>query len=321
MKITLLSDIENDGVRDDVIDQVEDALRQNGHGVSTLLVHDDIKKLVGGLLRRKSDLIFNLIETFGKNIQGDVGIAGLLEAMNLPFTGSGPGELFLQQDKSITKKILAFHGIKYPDFAVFNPNAGLETSGTLRMPLFVKPLRSDASLGIDGNALVQTSLEMMERVAKIHKDFNDAALVEEFIEGREFYVGVLGNGSPSAFPPIEMDFSGLPEGLPRILDSKAKWSERSKQYKGTKAVLAEIPDELSARLQKTSVDAFRALQIRDYGRVDLRLTDTGDIYVIEVNANCYLEKSTEFVAGAAAAGIEFNELIEKIVDFAAKRYQ
>ena len=130
---------------------------------------------------------------------------------------------------------------------------------------------------------------------------DDAALAEEYIEGREFYVGVLGNSQPKALPPIEMDFSGLPEGVPKVIDSKAKWDERSKEYKGTQARSSpQLPDELRARLQKVAVDAYRALRVRDYGRVDLRLTETGEIYVLEVNASCYLEKNERVRDGGAA---------------------
>jgi D-alanine-D-alanine ligase len=160
----------------------------------------------------------------------------------------------------------------------------------------------------------------MDRVNYIRKELNDSALAEEFIDGREFYVGVLGNAQAKALPPVEVDFTGFPEGVPKVLDSKAKWDERSKEYKGTKSVLANLPDELRARLQKVAVDAYRALRVRDYGRVDLRLTDTGDIYVLEVNASCYLEKSSEFAMSAAAAGIEYPKLIERIVQLALERY-
>src|SRR5262249_30999174 len=161
----------------------------------------------------------------------------------------------------------------------------LETGGNLRMPLFVKPLRMDASIGIGAKSLVRSATEMMKRVLAIHEKVNDSALVEEYIEGREFYVGVLGNHEPQAFPPIEMDFSGLPEGVPHVLDSRAKWDEKSVAYKGTRAVVADVSDEVRARLQKTALDAYRALRVRDYGRIDLRLTETGEVYVIEVNAS------------------------------------
>ena len=161
----------------------------------------------------------------------------------------------------------------------------------------------------------------MKRVLAIHEKFNDAALAEEYIEGREFYVGVLGNRDPLAFPPIEMDFSGLPEGAPRVLDSKAKWDKNSAEYKGTKSVMADVPDELRARLQKVSLDAYRALRVRDYGRVDLRLTDTGEIYVIEVNANCYLEQESEFATAAAAAGLDYPAMINRLADLAVERHK
>jgi D-alanine-D-alanine ligase len=160
----------------------------------------------------------------------------------------------------------------------------------------------------------------MKRVLNIHEKVNDSALVEEYIEGRELYVGVLGNREPMAFPPIEMDFSGLPEGMPRVAGTKAKWKKNSIEYKGTKSVLAEIPDELRAKLQKAALDAYRALRVRDYGRVDLRLTEAGDIYVIEVNASCYLEQESEFATAAKAAGIEFPDLVGRIVELAVERY-
>src|SRR3954469_10794679 len=117
-----------------------------------------------------------------------------------------------------------------------------------------------------------------------------------------------------------MDFPGLPEGMPRFLDRKAKFSPRSKAYKGTKAILAQIPDDLHARLHKISLDAYRAVRVRDYGRVDLRLTDAGEIYVIEVNASCYLEKASEFATAAKAAGIEFDDLVQRIVELAMERH-
>ncbi|HSS52614.1 MAG TPA: D-alanine--D-alanine ligase, partial [Thermoanaerobaculia bacterium] len=137
---------------------------------------------------------------------------------------------------------------------------------------------------------------------------------------RELYVGVLGNREPLALPPVEVDFTGFPEGEPRILGTKAKWKKNSAEYKGTKSVMADLPDELRARLQKTAVEAYRAVRVRDYGRVDLRLTETGDIYVIEVNASCYLEKDSEFAKAAQAAEIEFPDLVERIVNLAIERY-
>jgi D-alanine-D-alanine ligase len=321
MKITILTHLEKENAKtyDPVVDQVADALRQGGHKVSILGVHGDLAKLRTGLTRRKPDLVFNLMETFGASQLGAVGLAGLLDLLGLPYTGGGPGEIYIQEDKALTKKLLAFDGIRYPEYALFSPDADLETGGHLRMPLFVKPLRMDASIGIDARSLVRSTSEMMERVLDIHRRVKDSALVEEYVEGREFYIGVLGNQMPQAFPPIEMDFSGLPDGAPRVLDAKAKWDEKSPQYRGTRAVVAELPDELRARLQKVALDAYCALRVRDYGRIDLRLTEAGEIYVIEVNASCYLEQSGEFVTAARAAGIEYPDLINRITEFAGER--
>jgi D-alanine-D-alanine ligase len=323
MKITILTHLEKEGDRqhDPVVGQVAKALHKGGHTPSILGVHGDVNKLLRGLRRRGPDLVFNLMETFGDTQLGATGVAGLLDLLALPYTGGGPGEYYIQEDKALTKKLLAFDDIRFPDFAVFSQDADLETGGHLRMPLFVKPLRMDASIGINGNSLVRSTPEMMERVLDIHRRVHDAALVEEYIEGREFYVGVLGNQEPQAFPPVEMDFSGLPEGAPKVLDARAKWDEKSPEYQGTRAVLADLPDELRARLQKVAQDAYRALRVRDYGRIDLRLTEAGDVHVIEVNASCYLVADGEFATSAAAAGLDYPALINRIADLACERHK
>jgi D-alanine-D-alanine ligase len=294
------------------------ALREVGHTPSILGVHGDVRKLVNGLSRRKPDLVFNLMEMFGTNLRGDAAVTGLLDLLELRYTGGGPGELSLRQDKGLAKRALAFEKILYPDFAVFSKD-DMETGGNLHLPLFVKPLRADASIGIGGESLVHDVASLMKRVNEIHKKFHDIAIAEEYIEGREFYVGVLGNVDLVAFPPIEMDFSGLPAGVAHVAGSAAKWKKDSVEYKGTRSIVAEIPDELRARLQKVSLEAYRALRVRDYGRVDLRYTDTGEIYVIEVNANCYLERESEFAVAAEAGGIGYVELIDRIVKLAVER--
>jgi D-alanine-D-alanine ligase len=324
VKITVLTYLdspdENSKDYDPVVPQVARTLRRLGHRVSILGVHGDVKRIVSGLSRRKPDLVFNMMEMFADNIFGDIPITGLLDLLGVRYTGSGPGELYLSQDKALSKKLLSYEDILYPRFAVFNKDSEIETGGNLRMPLFVKPLRSDASLGVSGKSLVHDTLQLMKQVASIRTELNDSAIAEEFIEGREFLVGVLGNSPPRALPPIEVDFGGLPEGVPKVLDSKAKWEERSVEYKGTKTVVATLPDELRARLQKVAVDAYRAVRVRDYGRVDLRLTDTGEIYVLEANASCYLERGSEFAMAAVAGGLDYPRLIERIVNLAMERY-
>jgi D-alanine-D-alanine ligase len=324
MKIVVLTHLAKEGTDkvDGVVPQVADALRGAGHDVSVLAVHDDVRQLVDGLGGpTKPDLVFNLMEAFGKTQFGSIGVVGLLDLLGVRYTGGGPGEFYLAEDKSLTKKLLAFNGVRYPDFAVYREYEDLESGGSLRMPLIVKPLRMEASIGIDGKAIVKDTKEMLERVAHIHRKIKDSALVEEYIEGREFYVGVLGNQNPTALPPIEIDFSGLPPGVPRIMDHRAKWVRSSVEYKGTKALVAQVSDELRGQLQQAALAAYRALRVRDYGRIDLRLTEAGEIFVIEVNASCYLEKGSEFAQAAGAAGMEYGALLNRIAELALERYR
>ena len=185
---------------------------------------------------------------------------------------------------------------------MFSRQAAFETGGNLRMPLFVKPLRSDASLGIGGKSLVHDAVALMERVAAIHKELEDSALAEEYIDGREFYVGVLGNAPAQGAAAGRGGLHRLPRGRAQGDGQQGQVGRAEQGVQGHQVGLATLPDELRARLQKVAVDAYRALRVRDYGRVDLRLTDTGDIYVLEVNASCYLEKSSEFAMAAEASG-------------------
>jgi D-alanine-D-alanine ligase len=323
MRITVLAYLEAQAKEPDIaIAQVNDALQAAGHDTTLVTVHDDVSRLVEEVRDSKPDLVFNLLESFGAEvIGGQMGVAGLLDLLQVPYTGGGPGELYLQEDKALSKRLLAYERVLYPNYATFAPRADFETDGRLRMPLFVKPVRMDASLGINEKSLVHDTQQLMERVLEIHKQFGDAALAEEYIEGREFYVGVLGNEEPIAFPPVEMDFSGLPEGSLPVMDNEAKFDESSERYHGTKAVVPKLERELTARLKKTALDAYRALRVRDYGRIDMRLAGSGEIYVIEVNANCYLERSSEFVLAAETHGIEYVDLVNRIVDLALERYK
>jgi D-alanine-D-alanine ligase len=322
MRITVLTYVHDEAKKDwdVVVGQVAKALRKNKHQVSILAVKDDLNKLVRGLQRRKPELVFNLLEEFGTSPVGNLGVCGVLEILGLKYTGCTASEYYLGQDKALAKRLLAFEGILFPKFAVFDQDKGFETSGDLRMPLFVKPVAMDSSIGIDAKSLVRDSTQLMERVAAIHK-IGDAALVEEYVEGREFYVGVLGNHDAEALPPIELDFSGMPADSDNIYTSKAKWDRKSPEYKGVQPKIAELPDELDAKLRRVSLDAYRALRVRDYGRVDLRVADTGEIYVLEVNASCYLEQDDEYAMAAKAAGLDYPALIQKIVQLAVARYR
>jgi D-alanine-D-alanine ligase len=304
---------------DPVVTQVAKALERLGHEVSKFGVRGDIRALIAEVEKKKPELVFNLLEQFNEDQKSDVASVGLLDLLRVPYTGGGPGEFYLAGDKGLQKKVLAFEGISFPRFIVFSKDASFETGGKLRMPLFVKPMHLDASVGIDSGALVNDSSALFERVTKIHRELQDDAIAEEYIEGREIYVAIVGNADPIALPPIEVDFTGFPKDKPRVLDTKAKWDKKSAEYAGTKAVIAKLPDELAAKLKKISLEAYRAVRVRDYGRVDLRLTDSGEIYVIEVNASCYLEKDSELAMAAKAAGLSYDDLVGKIVTEATGR--
>ena len=323
LRITVLAYRDPECGLDRVVPRVMRALEANGHSVSVLPVEHDLIHLIEGVRATRPDLIFNLLEQFGdKEIGSDIAAVGVLDLLQIPYTGGGPGEFYLTGDKALTKKVLAFESINFPNFAVFPKGAGFETGGKLRMPLFVKPLRLDASIGIDSGAkaLVRNTADLIERVRYIHEHCDDDALVEEYIEGREIYVGVLGNEDAIAFPPIEIDFSRFPEGVPKVMDAKAKFDESSPEYNGTRPKLAELSGDLDARVSAIALDACRALRVRDYGRVDLRLDDKGQIFVLEINSSCYLDERGEYAMGARAAGIEYEELIQKIASSALTRF-
>jgi D-alanine-D-alanine ligase len=167
--------------------------------------------------------------------------------------------------------------------------------------------------------------ELLEKIGQMQSEFQQPALVEQFIDGREFYVGVLGNVNARALPVVELDFSKLPAGVPRIASWEAKWGDegdaKGVAYEGTQSVFpTDLPEELAGRMQQVAVEAFHALRLRDYARIDLRVTEAGEIYVIEVNPNCYLEAESEFARAAAKDGVPYDELIASIVELASARY-
>ena len=307
---------DNPPSHDEVVDQVADALRANEHAVALMPVYDDLRELLDQLDDQKPDLVFNLIETFARQDTFEMNITAVLVLMGVPFTGTGPAGLSFRQDKAVTKKLLHFHGVPCPNHAVLDLDK-LESCGNLRFPLFVKPLRGDASLGIDDESLVHDYTSLIRRVDLIHNELQDAALVEEFIAGREFYVSVLGNSPPVALPLIEMDFSGLPREYPHIYGRTAKFDHDSVQFAGTNAIIAtDLPPDTRARIIKVGLDAVYALQVRDYARVDIRLSPDGTPYVVEVNANPYLERTSALPFAALQAGMGYNTLINEIVDIA-----
>ncbi len=302
--------------RDEVVDEVAAALSAAGHTVSLLGIYDDVRELLDKLDAQQPDLVFNLCETFAGRDSAEGYVTSLLALRDIPFTGTGPVGMCLRQDKAITKKLLEFHGVRTPAFAVFDPY-NMEFAGKMHFPLIVKPMRGDASVGIRDSSLVSDYSSLIERVNAIHDQLKDAAIVEDYIEGREFYVGILGNSPPEALPVIEMDFSKLPQGHPHIYGWDAKSDHASPQFEAVNAIVAtDLVPEVRSRIIMAAKEAVYALQVRDYARVDLRVASDGTPYVMEVNANPYLERTSAFAIAALQAGMGYNTLINRIVEIA-----
>ena len=266
-----------------------------------------------------ADLIFNLTESYGGDDTKEMNVGAYLELLGHRFTGAGPQGLYLAQDKAIAKKLLAFHGIHTPYFAT-GYRGRLEWAHDIEFPLIVKPALEDGSIGIRFNAVVDSVKDLMERIDEIHAEFDSPVLIEEYIEGREIYVGVLGNPNPEALPIIELDLSQVPKGQPKIAGTEVKWEEGTELYRVTQPFFPEdIASEVAEALQKTAVSAFQVLKLRDYGRVDMRLAPDGKIYVLEVNPNPWLLSTAEFSRAARKSGRSHPQVIQEIVDLAMAR--
>lgn len=303
----------------EVEDEVAEALGKLGHD-ATLHVLDGSTKSLHALARLDCDLVFNLAESFAGNDTADHCIAAYLELIGKHFTGSGSHGLLYAQDKGVAKKILEFHGIHTPVFAR-SYRGRLDFSHDLEFPVIVKPAREDGSIGIEFNAVVSSIRELMERIDWLHANFDSPVLIEEYVEGREMYVGVIGNDNATALPIIELDLSKLPEGRPRIAGAEVKWGKGTRAYKDTKSAVAEdLPEETAALLQQTAVAVYQALDLHDYARIDMRLRPDGRVAVIEANPNPWLASKSEFALAARKAGRTYTQLIEEIVDVALGRY-
>jgi D-alanine-D-alanine ligase len=302
----------------EVEEEVAEALTRLGHEPVLHELDGTTKSLVS-LARLDCDLVFNLCESFGDDDTADFKVAGFLELIGKKYTGSGTHGLMLAQDKAIAKKIFAFHGIHTPTFAK-SFRGRLDFSHDLQFPVIVKPAREDGSIGIEFSAVVNSIRELMERMDWLHANFDSPVLIEEYIDGREMYVGVLGNDKPEALPVVELDLSKLPDGTPRIAAAEVKWGKGTKAYRDTKSVIAsDLSEETMASLQQTAVAAYQTLELRDYGRVDMRLQADGRVQVIEVNPNPWLSSRAEFAMAARKSGRTYSQLIGEIVELTSSR--
>ena len=300
-------------------EEIFEALVKLGHEAVYQVVDGRDQSLIA-LARADADLFFNLTESYAGDDTMDMNLAAYLDLLGKPYTGAGPHALYLAQDKALAKKIFAFHGIRTPFFAT-SYKGKLDHSHDIAFPLIVKPTSEDGSIGIDTGSVVGSVKELMERIHYIQEEFDSPALIEEYIEGREMYAAVLGNENPEVLPMVELDLSKLPEGTPKIAGKEVKWEKDTEHYRVTKSAPAEDLDEDTVkRLSDTALAVYQSLKLRDYGRIDMRLTPEGEVYVIEANPNPWLSSGAEFAMAARKAGRSYTQLIGEIVDLARVRY-
>ncbi len=302
-------------------EHVQEALSKNGYKTSLFNMNSDIKRLIQFIEEKDPDLIFNLCESVGDQSTHEMFVAGLYELLGVPYTGASAFSLGLCQNKVRTKQVLSFHKIRVPKFALYkNTNEVIEEQFDLKFPVIVKPSLEDASVGIDNGSVVENFAALKKRVRLIFQNFDQPALVDEYIEGRELNVALIGNRRPIIFPISEIDFSGLPSDLPRIVTYAAKWMEGTDEYKGTVGVCpAQIPADVEKQSKEIALLAYRVMGCRDYARVDMRLDKNNNLYVIEVNPNPDISDDAGFARSARAYGFSFDEIINKIVEYALER--
>ncbi len=299
---------------------VADALRQLGHRVRILGSGSDVAAMVSGLTHEPPDLVFNLTEHIRGNRLMDKNIAGVLEMLGIPFTGAGPSGLMLCRDKRLCKQLLSLHRIRVPGFASFPLGKRFRPPGGLTYPLVVKPAYEDGSEGISNSSLVSNARALEERVAWVHESFVQPVIAEEYIEGREFYVGVLGNSKLHVLPVRECLFNADDEG-PTMATFRVKHNEKYRRKWNIQFGFAdELEEGILKRIERVSKRTYRVLQLRDYGRIDLRLTPDGRLVILEANPNPDIAYGEELAEAAERAGIGYDELIRRIVRTALRRY-
>lgn len=292
-----------------------ETLRRLGHSVLPLGVYDDLAPIRKALRDFEPDITFMLLEEFHGVVTYDFAIISYLELMQQPYTGCNPRGLLLSKDKALSKKVLSYHRIPTPRFTVFPKGRTVHRPKKLSFPLFVKSVVEDASFGISQASIVRDDEALQERVRFIHEKTGDDAIAEQYIEGRELYVGVLGNTRLKTFPAWEMSFGSMPDDVARIATSRVKWDHKYQEKHGiTTHAASDIDDATQERISKLCKRVYRALSMSGYGRMDLRMTDTGEIYVIEANANPNIEYGEDFAESAETVGISYEALLQRILN-------
>jgi D-alanine-D-alanine ligase len=306
-----------------VAEHLMGVLAARGFSATALGVDDDVAATLAELRKLDPDGVFNLCESICGDSRFEPLLPLLMEKEGIAFTGSGSFALSLALHKHKAKEILRARAVPTPRAAlVERAQDAAAVAMTLSFPLIVKPSREDASVGIYSESVVHDVAALGARVAHVVSQYRQPALVEEYIEGREIYVSLLGRGDapPEVLPFFEIDFSALPTDRPRIVSFEGKWVEGSVEYSGTKPVPCDLPTALADRVAAAARGAFEALELRDYGRVDIRLDAAGTPYVIDVNPNCDLShQAGGFSRAARAAGLTYDDVVLRILDLALSR--
>ncbi len=294
------------------------SIRSLGHDTIILPFGPDPLATARALLDHRPDLVFNLTEHYKGNRRLDAHIAGLLELLDIPFTGSGAEGLLLCRDKITAKRLLGYHRIRLPHFFSVPQNSS-KIPARLHFPMMVKPALEDGSDGISLASIVRDADELKTRIAMIHERMNQPALCEEYIEGREIYVGITGNDRLTAYPAREIRFGKTEDGGPQIATRKVKWDEEYRKKWAIEYVHADLPAPLERLVARASKRIYRILNIRDYGRIDLRLTAAGEVVFIEANPNPNLAADEDLAEAAKKAGLDHAALIDRIIKTALQR--
>lgn len=301
------------------VGDIRKLLREKGFETRTLGLRQINSKIIAKIEEINPDFIFNLCESLNGRSQAEMYVAGVLELLKIPYTGSPPLALGLGLNKMKTKQILYSKGLPTPKFVIAMPDEPFSLNA-LTPPYIVKPVREDGSAGISKDSVVNDLDLAMEKVVYIHQTLNQPAMIEEFIDGREFNVTVLDGEKEKLVAINEIDFSKLPKGEIRILSYESKWNPKSPLYTGTPLICpAEVESHLKAKIEKVAINVFKEIGCRDYARVDIRVSDKGRIYVLEVNPNPDIGIDSELSKSLLALGISCADWVERVANFALKR--
>ena len=296
---------------------VRNALVKLGHEVIPFGLHNDIEPFLRLVKEHKPDLVFNLSEAFNGNRDFEPNLTALLQLIGVPFTGAGPLGLQLCKDKGLTKVVLGYHRIRTPRFLVLKKSRPIRSLKKFQFPAFIKPLQLESSEGISQFSYVENEKDALARMKFIHERLEVDAIIEEFIDGREIYVGLLGNEKLAVFPPRELFFKQVPDDEPKFATYRSKWdNEYRKKWGIDSGWAAAIPEPTLRKLNEVCKKIYRLLHIQGYGRIDLRLKENGEIYFIEANPNPSIAKQEDYAMSAGKGGLEYEELIAKIVSLA-----